>query len=105
MLALLACVAVASWLMCLSPLHTLLGAPTLSRLLEAGPAQFTTSLTSFSAVTSEPPAKLLPPPVESVSQTAIVTVPTLPAPAAMPPTATPESVASGASLHSCHLLP
>ncbi|XP_060096112.1 bromodomain-containing protein 8 isoform X5 [Heteronotia binoei] len=80
------------------------GAPTLSRLLEAGPAQFTTSLASFSAVTSEPPAKLLPPPVESVSQTTIVTVPTLPAPAAVPPTAAPESVASGFHL-TCHSCP
>ncbi|XP_053145579.1 bromodomain-containing protein 8 isoform X3 [Hemicordylus capensis] len=71
------------------------GAPTLSRLLEAGPAQFTTSLASFSAVASEPPAKLLPPPVESVSQATIVMVPTLPAPAAVLPAATPESVATG----------
>ncbi|XP_060096114.1 bromodomain-containing protein 8 isoform X7 [Heteronotia binoei] len=77
------------------------GAPTLSRLLEAGPAQFTTSLASFSAVTSEPPAKLLPPPVESVSQTTIVTVPTLPAPAAVPPTAAPESVASVSQPNAC----
>lgn len=86
--------------MCLSLLHTLLGAPTLSRLLEAGPAQFNTSLASFSAVANEPPTKLMPPPVESVSQATIVMVPTLPAPAAVPPTATPESVATGVSLHS-----
>ncbi|KAL8212221.1 UNVERIFIED_CONTAM: Bromodomain-containing protein 8 [Gekko kuhli] len=77
------------------------GAPTLSRLLEAGPAQFTTSLASFSAVTSEPPAKLLPPPVESVSQTTIVTVPTLPASAAVPPAATSESVASVSQPNAC----
>ncbi|XP_054834086.1 bromodomain-containing protein 8 isoform X3 [Eublepharis macularius] len=77
------------------------GAPTLSRLLEAGPAQFTTSLASFSAVTSEPPAKLLPPPVESMSQTTIVTVPTLPAPTAVPPTATPESVVSVSQPNTC----
>ncbi|XP_015267998.1 PREDICTED: bromodomain-containing protein 8 isoform X3 [Gekko japonicus] len=77
------------------------GGPTLSRLLEAGPAQFTTSLASFSAVTSEPPAKLLPPPVESVSQTTIVTVPTLPASAAVPPTATSESVASVSQPNAC----
>lgn len=87
--------------MCLSPLPTLLGAPTLSRLLEAGPTQFTTSLASFSAVASEPPVKLLPPPVESVSQATLVMVPTLPAPATVPPAPTPESVATGASLHSC----
>lgn len=86
--------------MCLSCLPTLLGAPTLSRLLEAGPAQFTSSLASFSAVASEPPAKLLPPPIESVSQATIVMVPTLQAPPAVPPAATPESVATGASLHS-----
>ncbi|XP_042308174.1 bromodomain-containing protein 8 isoform X2 [Sceloporus undulatus] len=70
------------------------GAPTLSRLLEAGPTQFTTTLASFSAVASEPPAKLLPPPVESVSQATLVMVPTLQAPAAVPPAATPESVAT-----------
>lgn len=86
--------------MCLSCLPTLLGAPTLSRLLEAGPAQFTSSLASFSAVASEPPAKLLPPPIESVSQATIVMVPTLQAPPAVPSAATPESVATGASLHS-----
>ncbi|XP_066470496.1 bromodomain-containing protein 8 isoform X3 [Tiliqua scincoides] len=77
------------------------GAPTLSRLLEAGPAQFTTSLASFSAVASEPPVKLLPPPVESVSQATIVMVPTLPAPAAVPPTATPESVATVSQPNTC----
>ncbi|XP_039190035.1 bromodomain-containing protein 8 isoform X4 [Crotalus tigris] len=71
------------------------GAPTLSRLLEAGPAQFTSSLASFSAVASEPPAKLLPPPIESVSQATIVMVPTLQAPPAVPSAATPESVATG----------
>nr|XP_056712279.1 bromodomain-containing protein 8 isoform X3 [Euleptes europaea] len=77
------------------------GAPTLSRLLEAGPAQFTTSLASFSAATSEPPAKLLPPPVESMSQTTLVTVPTLPASAAVPPTTTPESVVSVSQPNAC----
>ncbi|XP_048346060.1 bromodomain-containing protein 8 isoform X5 [Sphaerodactylus townsendi] len=77
------------------------GAPTLSRLLEAGPAQFTTSLASFSAAASEPPAKRLPPPVESVSQTTLVTVPTLPAPPAVPPTATPESVVSVSQPNAC----
>nr|XP_028574368.1 bromodomain-containing protein 8 isoform X5 [Podarcis muralis] len=80
------------------------GAPTLSRLLEAGPAQFTTSLASFSAVASEPPGKLLPPPVESVSQATLVMVPTLQAPAAVPPAATPESVATGFHL-TCHSCP
>nr|XP_034961777.1 bromodomain-containing protein 8 isoform X6 [Zootoca vivipara] len=80
------------------------GAPTLSRLLEAGPAQFTTSLASFSTVASEPPGKLLPPPVESVSQATLVMVPTLQAPAAVPPAATPESVATGFHL-TCHSCP
>ncbi|KFV70511.1 Bromodomain-containing protein 8, partial [Dryobates pubescens] len=70
------------------------GAPTLSRLLEAGPAQFTSPLASFSAVASEPPAKLLPPPVEPVSQATIVMMPTLSAPSVVPPAAAPESVAT-----------
>lgn len=82
-----------------SLLYSLLGAPTLSRLLEAGPAQFTTPLASFSAVASEPPAKLLPPPVEAVSQATIVMMPTLSAPSVVPPAATPESVATGAFLN------
>ncbi|XP_044520503.1 bromodomain-containing protein 8 [Gracilinanus agilis] len=69
------------------------GAPTLSRLLEAGPTQFTTTLTSFSAVASESPAKLLPPPVESVPQATIVMMPALPAPSSATPAATSESVA------------
>ncbi|KAM6470762.1 bromodomain-containing protein 8 isoform 4-T4 [Liasis olivaceus] len=77
------------------------GAPTLSRLLEAGPAQFTTSLASFSAVASEPPAKLLPPPIESVSQATIVMVPALQAPPAAPPAATPESVATVSQPNTC----
>ncbi|KAM3846419.1 bromodomain-containing protein 8 isoform 3-T3 [Vipera latastei] len=77
------------------------GAPTLSRLLEAGPAQFTSSLASFSAVASEPPAKLLPPPIESVSQATIVMVPTLQAPPAVPPAATPESVATVNQPNAC----
>nr|XP_034961780.1 bromodomain-containing protein 8 isoform X9 [Zootoca vivipara] len=77
------------------------GAPTLSRLLEAGPAQFTTSLASFSTVASEPPGKLLPPPVESVSQATLVMVPTLQAPAAVPPAATPESVATVSQPNTC----
>uniref|UniRef100_A0A8D0BLL1 Bromodomain-containing protein 8 n=1 Tax=Salvator merianae TaxID=96440 RepID=A0A8D0BLL1_SALMN len=77
------------------------GAPTLSRLLEAGPAQFTTSLASFSAVASEPTAKLLPPPVESVPQATLVMVPTLQAPAAVPPAATPESVATVSQPNTC----
>ncbi|XP_032065059.1 bromodomain-containing protein 8 isoform X4 [Thamnophis elegans] len=77
------------------------GAPTLSRLLEAGPAQFTTSLASFSAVASEPPAKLLPPPIESVSQATIVMVPTLQAPPAVPSAATPESVATVNQPNTC----
>uniref|UniRef100_H0WMP6 Bromodomain-containing protein 8 n=1 Tax=Otolemur garnettii TaxID=30611 RepID=H0WMP6_OTOGA len=42
------------------------GAPTLSRLLEAGPTQFTTPLASFTTVASEPPVKLVPPPPESM---------------------------------------
>uniref|UniRef100_A0A8B9SAE4 Bromodomain containing 8 n=1 Tax=Apteryx owenii TaxID=8824 RepID=A0A8B9SAE4_APTOW len=77
------------------------GAPTLSRLLEAGPAQFTSPLASFSAVASEPPAKLLPPPVESVSQATIVMMPTLSAPSVVPPAATPESVATVSQPEAC----
>ncbi|XP_072486475.1 bromodomain-containing protein 8 isoform X21 [Notamacropus eugenii] len=68
------------------------GAPTLSRLLEAGPTQFTTPLTSFSAVASESPAKLLPPPVESVPQATIVMMPALPAQSSATAAATSESV-------------
>uniref|UniRef100_A0A8C6Y397 Bromodomain containing 8 n=1 Tax=Naja naja TaxID=35670 RepID=A0A8C6Y397_NAJNA len=77
------------------------GAPTLSRLLEAGPAQFTTSLASFSAAASESPAKLLPPPIESVSQATIVMVPTLQAPPAVPSAAAPESVATVNQPNTC----
>uniref|UniRef100_A0A8D2P8U6 Bromodomain-containing protein 8 n=1 Tax=Zosterops lateralis melanops TaxID=1220523 RepID=A0A8D2P8U6_ZOSLA len=77
------------------------GAPTLSRLLEAGPAQFTSPLASFSAVASEPPAKLLPPPVEPVSQATIVMMPTLSAPAVVPPAAAPESVATVSQPEAC----
>ncbi|XP_038269817.1 bromodomain-containing protein 8 isoform X4 [Dermochelys coriacea] len=77
------------------------GAPTLSRLLEAGPAQFTTPLASFSAVASEAPAKLLPPPVESVSQATIAMMPTLSAPSVVPPAATPQSVATVSQSDTC----
>lgn len=84
---------------CAFPFYSLLGAPTLSRLLEAGPAQFTSPLASFSAVASEPPAKLLPPPVEPVSQATIVMMPTLSAPSVVPPAAAPESVVTGAFLN------
>ncbi|XP_039415533.1 bromodomain-containing protein 8 isoform X3 [Corvus cornix cornix] len=77
------------------------GAPTLSRLLEAGPAQFTSPLASFSAVASEPPAKLLPPPVEPVSQATIVMMPTLSAPAVVPPAAAPESIATVSQPEAC----
>lgn len=84
---------------CAFPFYSLLGAPTLSRLLEAGPAQFTSPLASFSAVASEPPAKLLPPPVEPVSQATIVMMPTLSAPSVVQPAAAPESVATGAFLN------
>uniref|UniRef100_A0A8C6GG03 Bromodomain-containing protein 8 n=2 Tax=Mus spicilegus TaxID=10103 RepID=A0A8C6GG03_MUSSI len=69
------------------------GAPTLSRLLEAGPTQFTTPLPSFTTVASEPPVKLVPPPVESVSQATIVMMPALPAPSSAPAVSTSESVA------------
>ncbi|POI32440.1 hypothetical protein CIB84_003808 [Bambusicola thoracicus] len=77
------------------------GAPTLSRLLEAGPAQFTSPLASFSAVASEPPAKLLPPPVEPVSQATIVMMPTLSAPSVVPPAAAPESVVTVSQPEAC----
>ncbi|XP_060034754.1 bromodomain-containing protein 8 isoform X10 [Erinaceus europaeus] len=69
------------------------GAPTLSRLLEAGPTQFTTPLASFTTVASEPPVKLVPPPVESVSQATIVMMPALPAPSSAPAVSTSETVA------------
>ncbi|XP_026639411.1 bromodomain-containing protein 8 isoform X3 [Microtus ochrogaster] len=69
------------------------GAPTLSRLLEAGPTQFTTPLPSFTTVASEPPVKLVPPPVESVSQATIVMMPALPTPSSAPAGSTPENVA------------
>lgn len=85
-----------SYLVCV-PL-CLLGTPTLSRLLEAGPTQFTTPLASFTTVASEPPVKLVAPPVESVSQATIVMMPALPAPSSAPAVSTPESVAPGASL-------
>eukprot|EP00072_Mus_musculus_P063325 XP_011245344.1 PREDICTED: bromodomain-containing protein 8 isoform X8 [Mus musculus] len=67
------------------------GAPTLSRLLEAGPTQFTTPLPSFTTVASEPPVKLVPPPVESVSQATIVMMPALPAPSSAAAVSTSES--------------
>ncbi|XP_064132702.1 bromodomain-containing protein 8 isoform X7 [Loxodonta africana] len=77
------------------------GAPTLSRLLEAGPTQFTTPLASFSTVASEPPVKLVPPPVESVSQATIVMMPALPAPSSAPAVSTPESVAPVSQPDTC----
>ncbi|XP_021568682.1 bromodomain-containing protein 8 isoform X2 [Carlito syrichta] len=77
------------------------GAPTLSRLLEAGPTQFTTPLASFTTVTSEPPVKLVPPPVESVSQATIVMMPALPAPSSAPVVSTPESVAPVSQPDTC----
>ncbi|XP_046316001.1 bromodomain-containing protein 8 isoform X6 [Marmota monax] len=77
------------------------GAPTLSRLLEAGPTQFTTPLASFTTVASEPPVKLVPPPVESVSQATIVMMPALPAPSSAPAVSTPESVAPVSQSDTC----
>ncbi|XP_058135194.1 bromodomain-containing protein 8 isoform X1 [Dasypus novemcinctus] len=77
------------------------GAPTLSRLLEAGPTQFTTPLASFTTVTSEPPVKLVPPPVESVSQATIVMMPALPAPSSAPAVSTPESIAPVSQPDAC----
>ncbi|XP_014651134.1 PREDICTED: bromodomain-containing protein 8 isoform X3 [Ceratotherium simum simum] len=77
------------------------GAPTLSRLLEAGPTQFTTPLASFTTVASEPPVKLVPPPVESVSQATIVMMPALPAPSSTPAVSTPESVAPVSQPDTC----
>ncbi|XP_044915474.1 bromodomain-containing protein 8 isoform X2 [Felis catus] len=77
------------------------GAPTLSRLLEAGPTQFTTPLASFTTVASEPPVKLVPPPVESVSQATIVMMPALPAPSSAPAVSTPESVAPVSQPDTC----
>ncbi|CAH2277456.1 bromodomain-containing 8 isoform X1 [Pelobates cultripes] len=61
------------------------GAPTLSRLLEAGPAHFATPLASFSAAaTSESPSKSLLTPIES--QATIVMMSALPITAAVPVT-------------------
>ncbi|XP_059101919.1 bromodomain-containing protein 8 isoform X2 [Peromyscus eremicus] len=78
------------------------GAPTLSRLLEAGPTQFTTPLPSFTTVASEPPVKLVPPPpVESVSQATIVMMPALPAPSSAPAVSTPDSVAPVSQPDNC----
>ncbi|XP_054541177.1 bromodomain-containing protein 8 isoform X13 [Pan troglodytes] len=77
------------------------GAPTLSRLLEAGPTQFTTPLASFTTVASEPPVKLVPPPVESVSQATIVMMPALPAPSSAPAVSTTESVAPVSQPDNC----
>ncbi|XP_077767943.1 bromodomain-containing protein 8 isoform X2 [Canis aureus] len=77
------------------------GAPTLSRLLEAGPTQFTTPLASFTTVASEPPVKLVPPPVESVSQATIVMMPALPTPSSAPAVSTPESVAPVSQPDTC----
>ncbi|KAM7142559.1 bromodomain-containing protein 8 isoform 5-T5 [Molossus nigricans] len=77
------------------------GAPTLSRLLEAGPTQFTTPLASFTTVASESPVKLVPPPVESVSQATIVMMPALPAPSSAPAVSTPESVAPVSQSDTC----
>ncbi|TKC38968.1 hypothetical protein EI555_005886 [Monodon monoceros] len=77
------------------------GAPTLSRLLEAGPTQFTTPLASFTTVASEPPVKIVPPPVESVSQATIVMMPALPAPSSAPAVSTPESVAPVSQPDTC----
>ncbi|XP_058533235.1 bromodomain-containing protein 8 isoform X3 [Ochotona princeps] len=77
------------------------GAPTLSRLLEAGPTQFTTPLASFTTVASEPPVKLVPPPVESVSQATIVMMPALPAPSSAPAVSTPDSVAPVSQPDTC----
>uniref|UniRef100_A0A2K6UCV6 Bromodomain-containing protein 8 n=1 Tax=Saimiri boliviensis boliviensis TaxID=39432 RepID=A0A2K6UCV6_SAIBB len=77
------------------------GAPTLSRLLEAGPTQFTTPLASFTTVASEPPVKLVPPPVESVSQATIVMMPALPAPSSAPAVSTTENVAPVSQPDNC----
>ncbi|XP_020755810.2 bromodomain-containing protein 8 isoform X2 [Odocoileus virginianus] len=77
------------------------GTPTLSRLLEAGPTQFTTPLASFTTVASEPPVKLVAPPVESVSQATIVMMPALPAPSSAPAVSTPESVAPVSQPDTC----
>ncbi|CAI9604467.1 unnamed protein product [Staurois parvus] len=59
------------------------GAPTLSRLLEAGPAHFATPLASFSApAASESPSKSLLTPIES--QATIIMMSALPMTAAVP---------------------
>ncbi|XP_075456865.1 bromodomain-containing protein 8 isoform X6 [Ascaphus truei] len=60
------------------------GAPTLSRLLEAGPAHFAAPLASFSAAASESPCKPLLTPIES--QATIVMMSALPMTAAVPVT-------------------
>ncbi|XP_073507509.1 bromodomain-containing protein 8 isoform X5 [Phyllobates terribilis] len=60
------------------------GAPTLSRLLEAGPAHFAAPLASFSAATTESPSKSLLTPIES--QATIIMMSALPMTAAVPVT-------------------
>ncbi|KAG8578519.1 hypothetical protein GDO81_010519 [Engystomops pustulosus] len=60
------------------------GAPTLSRLLEAGPAHFAAPLASFSAAPSESPSKSLLTPLES--QATIIMMSALPMTAAVPVT-------------------
>ncbi|XP_038626804.1 bromodomain-containing protein 8 isoform X2 [Tachyglossus aculeatus] len=61
------------------------GAPTLSRLLEAGPSQFSVPLASFAS--AEPPAKHGPLPGDPGPQATIV----LPGPPSAPPATAPES--------------
>ncbi|XP_029439170.1 bromodomain-containing protein 8 isoform X2 [Rhinatrema bivittatum] len=56
------------------------GAPTLSRLLETGPAQFSTPLPSFSAISCDSPANSSLPPLESVSQPTMLMMPASAAP-------------------------
>ncbi|XP_033878520.3 bromodomain-containing protein 8-like isoform X1 [Acipenser ruthenus] len=69
------------------------GAPTLSRLLEAGPVQFTSSLASFSSVSSEPACAVAKP-------TAQLPLPAQPSsePACQPPATEPPPTASEAAV-------
>ncbi|KAG8439340.1 hypothetical protein GDO86_005532 [Hymenochirus boettgeri] len=60
------------------------GAPTLSRLLEAGPAHFASTHATFSAASSESPSKAMLAPLES--QATIVMMSALPMPTTVPVT-------------------
>ncbi|XP_030067134.1 bromodomain-containing protein 8 isoform X2 [Microcaecilia unicolor] len=82
------------------------GAPSLSRLLEAGPAQFSTPLPPFSAVSCDCPANTPLPPLESVSQHTILMMPTLAAskPVSAAPVTPPDACTSVSSIGDPHTM-